>query len=103
MRRFNFDEEDPDNDEIDHFLDPEDAQFIITPEQYKDLIEEESALYAIKLRTAEQKINFKILLISINMLKKSFWWKFKTLNTKLNNIEKTYKTLSKLIQIEEEK
>lgn len=102
MRRFEFNEDDPERDEIENFLESGDAQhYMITPEEYKSLIEEELVLYETKFKHAEQKNNFKLLLISINMLKKSFWWKFKRLNTKLNDIEKTYNSLSKLMQPEE--
>lgn len=102
MRRFNFDEDDPDKDEIEKFLESDEAQqYIITPEQYKDLIEEELALYETRFRHSEQKNNFKILLISINLLKKSFWWRFLSLNTKLNHIEQTYKSLRSMMQIED--
>jgi len=101
MRRFNFDEDDPDKEEIERFLESEEGQqFVISPEQYKDLIEEEFALYQTKVQYEQQKINFKILLVSINLLKKSFWWKFQSLNTKLNRIEKTYKSLIQLLQFE---
>lgn len=99
MRRFNFDEDDPDKDEIERFLESEEGQqYVISPEQYKDLIEEELALYETKFKHFEQKNNFKMLLISINILKKSFWWRFQSLNTKLDRIEKTYLRLSSLIQ-----
>lgn len=104
MRRFNFDDEDPDRDEIERFLNSEEShQYIITPEEYKNIIEEELALYETKLKSGEQKINFKILLLSISLLKKSFWWKFQRLNTKLNNIQKVYLSLIGLINLEIEK
>lgn len=101
MRRFNFDEDDPDRDEIERFLESEEGQqFVISPEQYKDLIEEELALYNVKYQHEQQKNNFKILLASINLLKKSFLWRFQSLDTKLNRIEKTYKKLVELLQFE---
>lgn len=101
MRRFNFDEDDPDRDEIERFLESEEGQqFVISPDQYKDLIEEELALYHVKYQHEQQKNNFKILLASINLLKKSFWWRFQSLDTKLNRIEKTYKKLIELLQFE---
>lgn len=101
MRRFNFDEDDPDRDEIERFLESEEGQqFVMSPEQYKDLIEEELALYNVKYQHEQQKNNFKILLASINLLKKSFLWRFQSLDTKLNRIEKTYKKLVELLQFE---
>jgi len=101
MRRFNFDEDDPDRDEIERFLESEEGQqFVMSPEQYKDLIEEELALYNVKYQHEQQKNNFKILLASINLLKKSFLWRFQSLDTKLNRIEKTYKKLIELLQFE---
>jgi hypothetical protein len=101
MRRFDFDEDDPDKEEIERFLESEDGQqFVISPEQYKDLIEEELTLYQTKFQHEQQKNNFKVLLVAINLLKKSFWWKFYSLNTKLKSIERTYKSLTELLHFE---
>lgn len=101
MRRFDY--EDEDNEEIDKFLDPESNEYLITPEEYKQILADELSLYEAQSKGDSNKINHKIFLKSIKFLENSFWWKFCSLNTKLNHVENTYKKFKQLLEIEEEK
>jgi hypothetical protein len=102
MRRFDFDDEDPDNEEVDKFLNSDSQDYLITPEEYKNILDEEMGLYEAKFRDTSQKLKYKILLDSIDLLKYGFLWKFYSLNTRLNQIDKVYKKLSLLLDLEQE-
>lgn len=102
MRRFDFDDEDPDSEEVEKFLNSDSQDYLITPEEYKSILDEEMVLHEAKLRETVQKLKYKALLCSINLLKNGFLWKFYSLNTRLNQIDKVYKKLSLLLDLEQE-
>jgi hypothetical protein len=102
MRRFDFDDEDPDREEVERFLNSDSQEYLITPEEYKGILEEEMVLYEAKFRETSQKLKYKLLLHAIDLSKGSFLWKFYSLNTRLNHIEKIYKKLNLLLELEQE-
>jgi len=97
MRRFNFEDDDQDNERD---VDPN--EYIIGPEEYNEILESEINLYERKFKNSQQQMNYKLLLTSLKMLKTSFWWNFYSLNTKLNYIQKTCTKLKELVQVEDE-
>ena len=102
MRRFNFEDDDFEKEEVERFLD-ESQDYLITPEEYQKIIEDEIDLYDKKLEVLEQKTNYTVLRFSAKLLEKSFWWKFYSLDTKLKYIKKTFNELKSLIKIDIEK
>lgn len=102
MRRFEFEDDDPDREEVERFLNADSQEYLVTPEEYRGILEDEMNLYEAKFRDASQKLRYKIMLHSISLLKSSFFWKFYSLNTRLNQIEKVYRKLSQLLELEEE-
>lgn len=99
MRRFDFEDEDPDREEVERFLDADSQEYLITPEEYKNILEEEISLYDAKFRDTIYKLKYKVLLRSLDLLKGSFFWRFYSLNTKLNHIELVYKKMVNLLDL----
>jgi len=101
MRRFDFEEDDSDREEVERFLNSDSQDYLITPEEYKAILEDEMTLYEVKFRDAERKLRHKMLLYSVRLLRNSFFWRFYSLNTKLNQIEKVYDRLFSLLNVQE--
>lgn len=101
MRRFDFEEDEPDREEIDHFLNSDSQEYLITPEEYKSILEEEMSLHEVKFKGSLMKIRQKVLIYSIGILRRSFFWRFYSLDTKLNQIEKVYNKFVSLLESEE--
>jgi len=101
MRRFDFEDDDPEREEIERFLNADSQEYLITPEEYRGILEDEMGLYEAKFRESNQRLKYKILLHSINLLKSSFFWKFYSLNTKLIQIEKVFNKFVDLLNQEE--
>ena len=102
MRRFDFEDEDPDREEVERFLNSDSQEYLITPEEYKGILEEEMDLHNAKFRDTIYNLRYKILLRSIGLLKGSFFWRFYSLNTKLSKIEQVYRKFTQLLNSEEE-
>jgi len=101
MRRFDFEDDDPEREEIERFLNSDSQEYLITPEEYRGILEEEMSLYESKFRETNQKLKYKILMRSVSLLKSSFFWKFYSLNTKLIQIEKVFNKFVGLLNQEE--
>jgi hypothetical protein len=101
MRRFDFEDDDPEREEIERFLNSDSQEYLITPEEYRGILEEEMSLYEAKFRDTNLKLKYKILLYSVNLLKSSFFWKFYSLNTKLIQVEKVFNKFVELLNQEE--
>lgn len=97
MRRFDFDNDD--DDENFSNLGPND--YLISPEEYKNILEDELALHNSKYIELEKKMKYKILIECINLLKSSFFWKFYSLNTRLKKIEMAFTKFKLLLNLEE--
>jgi len=94
MRRFNYDDNEHNNEDIDNFFN--DSESLMTPEEYKKIAEEEQAIQNAQINIVHRELNRKILARAISMCEKSFWWKFLNLETQLERISETYKRLRKL-------
>lgn len=97
MRRFEFDDED--EDEGFPNLGPND--YLISPEEYKNILEDEIAIHNAKYYELERKMKYKVLIECINLLKNSFFWKFYSLNTRLKKIETAFTKFKLLLELEE--
>jgi len=80
---------DDDNDEFDEksFEDRMDENFFYENQKIKIL----------KLAIKQQQLRRKLLIDSIKILQKSFWWNFYSWETRLSYISRTYETFSELI------
>lgn len=93
MRRFNYDDNDDYQYEVDSFFsdeldfDEEESMMIET-----ELMELANAVFV------SYEINQKLLKLSIQTAKKSFFWKFRSLDKKLEIIAKIYFSLKVLIE-----
>jgi hypothetical protein len=99
MRRFDFEEEEP--EDYENFLNSESQEYLITPEEYKSILEQEKSLYDAKFGDTNKKLKYRILVESLRLLRSSFFWKFYSLNTKLIQIEKVFNKLKQLLEVEE--
>ena len=61
----------------------------------EDFFADEEALQS-SLDFVAQDYNLTIMQTVVEMLEKSFWWKFISLNTRLKMIEKTFRKFKKL-------
>ena len=102
MKRFNFDEEDSGSEVNFYDHEPPESENTITPDEYRDILEQELTLFEAKLQHMEQRKNHILLRESIQILKNSFWWKFHTVHTRLDYIDKTFNKLKELIKFEKE-
>lgn len=90
MRRFDYD----DDDNIENFFN--ESESILTPEEYKKLVEEERAIQHAQIGMVHRELNRKLLSRVMSMCEKSFWWKFLSLETQLGYIEKAYQKMRKI-------
>lgn len=58
----------------------------------------DKAVRMAEIEVAEAEVKCKLLIEVIRMLEKSFFWKFKSLKTKLKMIEESYRNFSQLIE-----
>jgi hypothetical protein len=95
MRKFNYDDNEDYREDVDRFFEDSQEQ-ILTPEEYKALVENEQALQEFQLRLAHRDLNHRALRAAIRMCEKSFFWRFLFLDTRLKRIDRAYKKLRKL-------
>lgn len=98
MRRFNYEDNEEYRDDVDKFFN--DDMDDMTPEEYKILMEQENVIQDMQMKVVHRDLNYRLLRAAVRVLEKSFWWKFCSLNTRLNSIDATFQRLKKL---EEEK
>jgi hypothetical protein len=84
----------------DDFYEPENEE----NEEEHSLSEQEYAefLQQMQIQLAESDLNQKLLSKSIRVLEKSFFWRFRLMETKLRLIARVYKSLQKLISEKDE-
>src|SRR5690606_42136085 len=97
MRRFDFDDNEEYREEVDNlFGEMEEGASCLTPEEYKAIVEEERAMQQIQVGLAQRDMNQRLLARTIKTLEKSFFWRFYSLNTRLQMIERTFRRLRRL-------
>lgn len=98
MRRFNYDDNDEHRKEVDNFfgeLDGYDGQ-AMTPEEYEAIVREAQEAQDLQYKLVRQEFNHRLLRTAVRMAENSFWWKFYSLGTRLQMIDRAYKKLRKL-------
>jgi len=85
MREFNFDDEE---NEFDDNIDDED-------------ILHNSIIEFTHLGPDKLDIEYKLLIECMNMMQKSFLWRFRSVDRRINEIRRLYSSLVSLLEIEE--
>lgn len=88
MRRFNYDDNEEYRKEVDNFFGDEEMSL----GDYK----EEKTIFDFQFNLAQQELNHRILRTAVRMSENSFWWRFYSLSTRLQIIDRTFKRLRKL-------
>lgn len=96
MRRFNYDDNEEYREDVDKFFGEGGEEQILTPEEYKALVENEQALQEFHLRLAHRDLNHRALRTAIRVCEKSWFWRFYSLDTRLKKIDRAYKKVRKL-------
>lgn len=94
MRRFDYDDNEEYRDDVDKFFDSDDDE--VTPDEYKAMIAEEQEMQAAQIDLVHRDLNQRLLFRVTRMLEKSFLWRFKSLDARLDMIARTYRKLKKL-------
>jgi len=101
MRRFEYDENEEYQEDVDNFLQDIEGYFV-PPDQYESMALQQQQVIHGQLEAVHKDLNQRLLFSVINMLQKSFFWKFKSFNSKLRAISKAYQMFTDLIQVEYE-
>lgn len=102
MRRFDYDDNNEEHrEDVDGFFgdmndEDDEEEYFISPEEYKELVEDQQAMQQLHINLAHRDLDDRLLFKTIRMLEKSFWWRFYSQNKKLRLISRTYKTLKRL-------
>lgn len=88
MKRFDYDE----NEDDIPYYDQGDEQDI-SPEEYSEMMRRQDAISLMQIELASLDLRQRLLFKITKVLEKSFWWKFKTTNSKLKEISLAYHTL----------
>jgi hypothetical protein len=100
MRRFNYDDNEEYRDDVDKFF--QNDMDDVTPEEYKMIMEQEGVFEDLQLQVVNRDLNNRLLRAAVRICEKSFWWRFYSLNTRLNQISIVYKHLKNLEEEKEE-
>lgn len=97
MRRFDYEQNDEYREDVDNFFGGEENNASLElPVELKNMLEEEQAMQQLQLHFAYREINHRILRTAIKVCERSFWWRFRSLNTRLKMIATAYKKLKRL-------
>ena len=95
--RFNYDDEEFKDDD---FPDIEYTREDELNAEYLQILEKREIIEAIKLQMTQKEVNYAILDKTIKYLGKSWFWRFKSKQKKLNSIVETYQVFKALIDID---
>jgi hypothetical protein len=99
MERYNSDNEDFGDEELFPNIGGDDDGVELNAE-YLQILEKRELIEAIKIQIIQKEVNYSILMETIKYLEKSWFWRFKSKQTKLNLIIETYQTFKQLIDID---
>ncbi len=68
--------------------------------EYLQILEKRELIEAIKLQVIQKELNYAILGKTVKYLEKTWFWRFKSLKTKLDLIVETYQTFKTLVDID---
>lgn len=98
MKRFDYEE----NEDDDLFPDTDDDEYDeeVLNAEYIKVLEKRELVEAIKLQLMQRDLNSSILADTIKYLEKSWFWKFKSRQKKLELIMETYQLFKTLVDID---
>ena len=97
MKRFEYDDDDFNDEDFPNIEGGDEAELNA---EYLAILEKREIIEAIKLQIIQKEVNFAILVKTIRYLEKTWFWRFKSLQTKLNLIVETYQTFKALTDID---
>ncbi|NIQ16891.1 MAG: hypothetical protein GTO02_21660, partial [Candidatus Dadabacteria bacterium] len=68
--------------------------------EYLSILAKRELIEAIKIQIVQKEVNYAVLTRAIQYLEKSWFWRFKSTDTKLNLIVETYQTFKALVDID---
>ena len=97
MKRFNYDDEEFKDEDFPDVGDDGEEELSA---EYLAILEKRELIEAIKLQIIQKELNFAVLAKAVKYLEKTWFWRFKSLQTKLNLIVETYQTFKALVDID---
>lgn len=96
MRRFNYDENEDNREEVDNFFnedgDLNDNDF----NDFDDFDIDDEIMQELHYEILNREANNRLLKTTLRLCEKSFWWRFYSVDQKIEYIEKVYAKLKKL-------
>lgn len=97
MRRFNYEDNNEEyRKEVDNFFRELGDESAVTPDEYEAMMQEEQAYNNLQYQLVRQELNHRLLRTAVRMAENSFWWRFYSLGTRLQMIDRAYRKLKKL-------
>jgi hypothetical protein len=109
MRNFNYDDNDDEfKNEIDNFFhddeedyedrDEDDEEDEEDEDDYEVGYSKEAILKAMEMESVETQLDIALLQMTIQMLEKSFWWRFYSPNRQMKLITRSYAIFYKILE-----
>tara|TARA_Y100000034_G_scaffold40932_1_gene50380 strand:- start:1573 stop:1908 length:336 start_codon:yes stop_codon:yes gene_type:complete len=103
MRRFNYDDHDDFKEEIDNFWPGDtDSPFGYDPDD-EPYIEKGDIINMLQIDMVEYELNQRILTAAYKLCKSSFWWRFRTVKSKIAMVKFVYLNFVELLDRENKK
>jgi hypothetical protein len=96
MRRFNYDENEDSREEVDNFFNGDGDLNGNDFGDFDDFIDDDEIMQELQYEILSREANNRLLKTTIRMCEKSFWWRFYSVDKKIEHIEKVYNKLRKL-------
>jgi hypothetical protein len=96
-KRFNYEDDDFKDEDFPDVGDGDEEELSA---EYLQILEKRELIEAIKLQIIQKELNFVVLNESVKYLEKTWFWRWKSLQTKLNLIMETYQTFKALVDID---
>lgn len=110
MRRFESEDFD-DQEEVNNFFDmnsdedgdgfPRDPDEL-TDEEYEEMMQRQDAINIMQLELVSEELNQRLLSTAARICEKSWFWKFRSHQTQLKMIKKTYIALNRMLVMTEQ-
>lgn len=97
MKRFNYEDDDFKDEDFPN-IDGDSEEELNA--EYLQILDKRELIEAIKLQIIQKEVNLAVLNKTVRYLEKTWFWRFKSLQTKLNLIVETYQTFKALVDID---
>lgn len=96
MRRFNYEDNDEYREDVDKFFSEDMGGQSDNLDDYRKIMESESFFEDVQVTVVYRDLNHRLLRAAVRVCEKSFWWRFRSLDTRLKQINAVYEQLKKL-------